>query len=126
MGLVLKGVNEKEFDSEPVYNKKYLKTKIISYDGRKNTNFHNNEMFKEGSHCVYSSVILIDSVFKMAKNYYLQVYLEECKYVVKENMMNKFINDELEISFDDSDNSDDCDDDCLDDDRFLAINIFLR
>ena len=109
-----------------MYNKKYSKTKIISYDGRKNTNFHNNEMFKEGSHCVYSSVILIDSVFKMAKNYYLQVYLEECKYVVKENMMNKFINDELEISFDDSDNSDDCDDDCLEDDRFLAINIFLR
>ena len=32
----------KEFDSEPVYNEKYLKTKIKSYNGKINTNFHNN------------------------------------------------------------------------------------
>ena len=30
------------------------------------------------------SVILIDSVYKKDKNYYPQVFLEECKYVVKE------------------------------------------
>ena len=28
-----------------------------------------------------------------------QVFLEECEYVVKENKMTKFINEELEISF---------------------------
>ena len=28
------------------------------------------------------SVILIDSVFRTCKNYYRQVLLEECKYVV--------------------------------------------
>ena len=39
----------------------------------------------------------------MGKNYYLQVFLEDCKYVVKENKMTKFINYELEISSDDSD-----------------------
>ena len=33
----------------------------------------------------------------------LQVFLEECKYVVKENKMTKFINEELEISFNESD-----------------------
>ena len=38
----------------------------------------------------------------MGKNYYPQVVLEECKYVVKENKMTKFINDELEISSHDS------------------------
>ena len=32
-----------------------------------------------------------------------QVFLEECKYVVKENKMTKFINEELEISFNESD-----------------------
>ena len=36
----------------------------------------------------------------MGKNYYSQVFLARCKYVVKENKMTKFINDELEISFD--------------------------
>ena len=38
---------------------------------------------KEGPHCKYLSVILIDSVFKIGKNYYLQVFLEECKYIAK-------------------------------------------
>ena len=30
---------KKEFDSETVYNEKYLKTKIISYEGKISTNF---------------------------------------------------------------------------------------
>ena len=30
------------------------------------------------------SIVLIDSLFKIGKNYYPQVSLEECKYVVKE------------------------------------------
>ena len=29
------------FYGEPIYNKKYLKTKIKSYEGKINTNFHN-------------------------------------------------------------------------------------
>ena len=32
----------KEFDNDPVYNEKYLKAKIKSYNGKINTNFHNN------------------------------------------------------------------------------------
>ena len=30
------------------------------------------------------SLILVDSVFRTGKNYYHQVFLEECKYIVKE------------------------------------------
>ena len=40
---------KKELHSEPVYNEKYQKTKIKPYNGKINTNFHNNEMPKEGS-----------------------------------------------------------------------------
>ena len=72
---------KKEFDSEPVYNGKY-KTK--SYDGKTNTNFHNNKIPKEDSQYLYLSVIMIDSIFRTGKNYYPQVFLEERKYVVKE------------------------------------------
>ena len=32
-------------------------------------------MPKAGSHCVYLSVVLLDSVFKMDKNYYPQIFL---------------------------------------------------
>ena len=41
-------------------------------------------MPKEGSQYICLLVILIDSVFRTGKNYYPQVYLEECKYVTKE------------------------------------------
>ena len=65
---------KKEFDSKPVRNEKYIKPKIKSYNGKINTNFHNNKIPKEGSQCICLSVILIDSVYKKDKNYYLQVF----------------------------------------------------
>ena len=37
---------KKEFDSKAIYNEKYLKTKINSYNGKINTNFHNNKITK--------------------------------------------------------------------------------
>ena len=46
------------------------------------------------------SVILIDSVFRTGKNHYPQVFLERCKYVVKEKKMPEYITDDIEISSD--------------------------
>ena len=83
-GKKLNIVSKKKFDSEPVYNKKNLKDQIKSYNGKINTNFHNNKIPKEDSKFIFLSVILIDSVFRASKNYYPQILLEECKYVVKE------------------------------------------
>ena len=41
-------------------------------------------MPKEGSWFIRLSVILIDSDFRIGKNYYYpQVFLEECEYVAK-------------------------------------------
>ena len=55
------------------------------------------------------SVLLIEPLFKIGKNYYQQVFLEQCRYVIKEYKMTKFIKDELEISSDDSDYSEESD-----------------
>ena len=52
---------------------------------KSNTKFHNDKMPKGGSHCIYLSVIFIDSVFKMDESYYLQVVLEEFNYIVSKN-----------------------------------------
>ena len=89
------------------YNEKYLKAKINSYNGKINTNFHNNKLTREGSQFICSSVIFIDSGFQTGKNYYPQVFLEECKYIVKEKKIPKYIIDDIEISSDsDRQNSD--------------------
>ena len=54
-----------------------------SFEGKTSPNFCDNEIPK-GFQCIYVSVILIDSVFRLSKIYYPQVFLEECKYVNKE------------------------------------------
>ena len=53
-------------------------------------------MPKENMHYTCIACITIDSIMKIEKNSYLQVYLEECKYKVKEIQMSRFINAELE------------------------------
>ena len=58
----VKNIIKKEFENEPVYNEKYLKAKIKSYNGKIKTNFYNNKIPKEGSQFLCLSVILIDSV----------------------------------------------------------------
>ena len=52
------------------YTMKYLKVKLKSYNGKFNTNLHNNKIPKESSQCIYLSVILIDSVFRRGENCY--------------------------------------------------------
>ena len=49
---------------------------------------------------------MLDSNFKMGKNYYPQVFLEECKYVIKEKKIHNDITDDEEISDFDEGNSD--------------------
>ena len=89
-GKKLNIVSKKKFDSEPVYNKKNLKDQIKSYNGKINTNFHNNKIPKEDSQYICLSLILIDSGYRTSKNYYPLLFLEECKYVVKEKKIPKY------------------------------------
>ena len=42
-------------------------------------------------------MILIASVLKKDKKYYLQVPLEECKYFIKEEKKGRYVKDELEV-----------------------------
>ena len=70
---------KKRFDNEPVYNKKYLKGRIKFYEGKIITNAHNGKMLEEDSDGIFLSKILIDSVFKMVKNYDPQAFLEGFK-----------------------------------------------
>ena len=53
-------------------------------------------MPKENKHCLCIACVTIESVMRMEKKNYPQVYLEECKDKVKKLKMPKFINTELE------------------------------
>ena len=63
---------KKGFDSEPVYNETYLITKIKTYEEKIKAN--GDKVLKEGSQCLFLSVILIDSVFKTGKIIILECF----------------------------------------------------
>ena len=81
----VKNILQKEFDKINPYNRKI------------NTNFHSDKIPKEGPQYMCLSVILLDSIFRTGKTYYPQVFLEECKYVIKENKIPKYIIHDVEI-----------------------------
>ena len=51
---------KKEFNSETVYNDKYIKIKIKIYNNRVYTNFQNNKIPRDNEYCACLSVILLD------------------------------------------------------------------
>ena len=59
---------KKKFDSEPLYNEKYLKAKIKSYNGKINTNLHNN---KRRFSFICWSVILILITISITRSFHI-------------------------------------------------------
>ena len=70
-----------EFDSEPVYgdNEKYIKTKKKSYGDEVNIHFQGNKIPNKNASYKCFSLIILDSVIRVNKNYYPQTLLKESK-----------------------------------------------
>ena len=68
-----------KYHSMPVYDETYIKAKVREFDGKIKTNFLGDEVPKENMHYTCIACITIDSVMRMDKKNYPQVYLEECK-----------------------------------------------
>ena len=96
----------KKFDSEPVYNNKYINTKIKLYNNDIKTNFHDENNIREvpKEKCAYKCLLLIslDSVIQTNKKYQPQAFLEECKY----KLTNKKVKNLIISNFDSSSESD--------------------
>ena len=86
-----------KFHSQPIYENKYLKAKVREFNGNIKTNFLGNNVPKKNTYHICIACITLDSVLKMNKKIYPQVYLEECKYKVKKINTPRFINIELEL-----------------------------
>ena len=93
---VIKNKLNIKFHNQPIYEDKYLKAKVREFNGNFKTNFLGNSVPKENTYYTCITCITLDSVLKMGKNKYPQVYLEVCKYKVKETHTPRFTNIELE------------------------------
>ena len=79
----------------PVYDEKYIKAKVRKFNGVIQLNFWGDKTPKESVHHTCIACITIDSVMKIEKKNYPQVYLEECKCKIRKKRMSKFKDIEL-------------------------------
>ena len=86
---------KKEFHSEPAYNGKYLNAEIKWYNEKVNTNFHDNEIPKEGSQYICLSATLLIALCCLFSTI-LFLFLEQVKIII----LIKFITGNIEISSD--------------------------
>ena len=93
-----------DFESKPTYgyDDKYIKAKIKTHADSIFKIFHNKKMPKEKVPYKCISIIMLDYVIETDEKYYLQTFLEECKYVQEKIKFENYINEEL-----DSDSNDD-------------------
>ena len=96
----IKSVLNVKFHSHPIYDEKYIKTKVKTFDNTINTLFSRDEIPKERNYYVCISAICIDSILRTGKKNYPQVYLEQCKYEIKKRELVSFIDDEVDLSLD--------------------------
>ena len=80
----------------PVCDENYMKAKVREFNGAIKTNL-GNKTPKESMHYTCIASVAIDSVMRMEKKNYLQVYLKECKHRMKKRKMTKFIEAELRL-----------------------------
>ena len=62
------------FHSQPIYDDKYIKTKVKTFSSMINALFLGNEIAKERKHYICIPAICIDSVLKVGTQNYPQVY----------------------------------------------------
>ena len=86
-----------KFDSMSFCDDKYIKPLVREFNGVIKTNFLGDEVPKENKHYTCIPCGTIDSVVRMEKKNYLQVYLEECKYRMEKAKMTKFMKAEEEL-----------------------------
>ena len=75
--------------SEPIYDDKYIKTKVKTFSSIINTLFTGNEIPKEKVHYVCIPAISIDSVLRVDKKI-THRYSEQCNYKSKKKRISKF------------------------------------
>ena len=73
---VIKDKVGNKFHNEPVYEYKYLRTKVREFDGIIKTKFLGKDVPKENTHYTCIACITIDSVMRMDNKYFPLVYLE--------------------------------------------------
>ena len=81
----IKSILNVKFHSQPIYDDKYIKTKVKTFNNMINTLFSGDEIPKKRINYAGIAAIFIGSVLRTDKKKYPRVYLEQCKYKIKKD-----------------------------------------
>ena len=82
----IKSILNVKFHSQPIYDDKYIKTKVKTFSNTINTLFSGDKIPEERIHYVSISAVCVDSVLRTDKKNYSLVYLEQYKYKIKKRV----------------------------------------
>ena len=85
-----------KLSSDVIYDQ-YIKTKVKTFSEVIKTLFDSSEISKEKIEYLRIPCVSSDSVLKIDRKWYPQVYLEQCKYKVKKREMKSLTDYELEL-----------------------------
>ena len=75
----------------PVYDDRYIKTKIRTYGNKAYTKFHVLNVSEDDIEFESFAVIFTDSLLVCESKYYLQVYLDNCAYKIVNKHMTDYL-----------------------------------
>ena len=76
----IEGLKNITLNALPVYDERYIKTKIRTFGDKVYINFRGLNVPEDDIECKSFTVISIDSLLVYYKKYNLQVYLDNCAY----------------------------------------------
>ena len=79
----------------PVYDGRYIKTKIRTFDDKLYKNFRGLDMPEDDIECESFTVSFIDSLLVYDKKYYLQVYLDNCVYTIVNKQVTDYLDENI-------------------------------
>ena len=86
----IKNLLSAKLHSQPIYDDKYIKTKVRTFNSMINTLFPGNEVPKERNHYTCIAAVSIDSVLKIEEKNYPQVYFRTMQIQNKKERIGQF------------------------------------
>ena len=86
----IKDLKNIELNAFPVYDDRYIKTRIRTHGDKVYSNFRGLII-----ECKSFTVISKDSLFVFENKYYLQVYLDNCTYKIANRQITDYLDDSL-------------------------------
>ena len=84
-----------ELNALPVYDDRYIKTKIRAYGDKVYTNLRGLNVPGDNIECESFTVIPADSLLVQDEKYYLQVYLDNCAYKIVNKQMADYLDENI-------------------------------